>query len=188
MFGISIDDDPDRPVGTKPLRRAVAMHWNWTTEYTNADIASALGVRERTVRNYLSEPPSDEVQQAMNSVEAEVRMVAVAELKDQLQRAGHKSRTAEAPVKVWPDDGHLNVVDVTDDRGEIKDRYPLPDAFEMGKDGEARYYARSEVREILDQLVGITGAAEPDKQEIEHSGEVDGFNFTISPAAPSDDE
>jgi len=172
MFGISIEDSPDRPVGKKSLRRAVAIHWNWTTEYTNAEIADALGVRERTVRNYLAEPPSEEVQSVMENVEAEVRMVAVSELRDQLKRAGHKSRTAEAPVKVWPEDGRLNVVDVTDESGTIMDRYPLPDGFELGVDQEGRYYARQEVRDILEQLVDITGAAEPDKQEVEHSGTI----------------
>jgi len=188
MNSIDIDNEPDGPIATPAVRRAKAIHWNWTTDYSKQKIATALGVTPTTVSRYLHEGPTDDVKTVMDNVEAEVRMIAVAELKDQLQRAGHKSRTAEAPVKVWPDDGHLNVVDITDEMGEIKDRYPLPDAFEMGKDGEARYYARAEVREILDQLVEITGAAEPDKQEIEHSGEVDGFNFTISPAAPSDDE
>lgn len=173
MFGISIDDNPDGPVGTTATRRAVAIHWNWTTEYTTEEIASALGVTTRTVKNYLSEGPSDAVKTAMDNVEAEVRMVAVAELKDQLQRAGHRSRTAEAPVKVWPDDGHLNVVDVTNDMGQIMKRYPLPDGFTMGADDEARFYARQEVRDILDQLVEITGAAEPEKQKIEHSGGMD---------------
>jgi len=190
MHGISIDDNPDRPVGTKALRRAIAIHWNWTTEYTTEEIGSALGVRPQTVREYLAEPPSDDVQAVMNNVEAEVRLAAVAELKAQLKQAGHRSRTAETPVKVWTDDdGNLRVNDKRNpETGELTGKYPVPADMELGADDEARFYARKEVREILAQLVDITGAAEPDKQEIEHSGEVDGFNFTINPTAPSDAE
>lgn len=189
MHGISIDDDPDRPVGTKALRRAVAIHWNWTTEYTTAEIGSALGVRPQTVREYLSEPPSDDVKAVMDNVEAEVRMVAVAELKDQLQRAGDRSKSAEKPVEIYENDtGEVVVQNIEDEAGNVVKKIPKVQDIQMLPDEESRFYARKEVREIIDQLTQLVGAAEPEKQEIEHSGEVDGFNFTISPAAPSDDE
>jgi len=174
MYGISIDDDPDAPVGTPAVRRTKAIHWSWTTEYTHEQIASALGVTRRTVENYLADGPTDDVKEKMDHVEGEVRMIAVAELKSQLQAAGHRSRSAENPVKVWPEDGSLHVVDVRDpETGRVEDKYPLPEGFEIDADKEARFYARQEVREILDQLVDLVGAAEPDKQEIEHSGQVD---------------
>lgn len=171
MYGISLDDEPDRPVGTAAVRRSNAIHWNWTTDATEDEIGDALGVSARTVRRYLNEGPTDAVREQMEGVEAEVRMVAVAELRDQLRRAGHRSRTAETPVKVWPEDGDLHVVDVVDEEsGKIKDKYPLPEGFEVGADEQTRYYAREEVREILDQLVSLTGAGEPEEVSVDHSG------------------
>ena len=173
MFGISIDDEPSNPVGTPEVRQTVAIHWNWTTEYTQEEMASALGVTRQTVQRYLSEGPTEAVREQMHGVEKEVRMVAVAELKEQLQAAGQRSRSAEKPVKVWPEDGQLHVVDKVDEQsGKIVDKYALPESFELGKDGKTRYFAREEVREILEQLVDITGAAEPERQEIEHKGDV----------------
>jgi predicted transcriptional regulator len=171
MHGISIDDDPDRPIGTKPLRRAVAIHWKWTTEYTIEEIANALGVRERTIKNYLSEPPSDDVKAVMNDVEAEVRMVAVAELKDQLQRAGDRSKTAEKPVEIYENDsGDVVVKNIEDDAGNVVKKIPKVQDIRMLPDEESRFYARKEVREIIDQLVDLVGAGEPEEVEVEHSG------------------
>lgn len=173
MFGIDIEDSPENPVGTPDLRRTIAIHWNWTTQYTNTEIADALGVRPETVSRYLSDGPTEGVKQQMENVEAEVRMVAVAELKQQLKEAGHEARTAEQPIKVWPEDGTLNVVDVTDDdTGQVVDRYPLPESYEIGADQQARFYRREEVRDILEQLTDLTGAAEPEQTEVEHSGSV----------------
>lgn len=172
MFGISIDDSPDAPVGSPATRRAVAIHWNWTTEYTPAEIADALGVTERTVEKYLASGPNQEVREQMTRVEKEVRLVAVAELRDQLQRAGSRSRTAEKPVKVWQDrDGHVRVRDVRDEEtGELVTRKPIPHDIELGPDEQARYYAREEVRDILEQLVDITGVGEPDELDVGGEG------------------
>lgn len=172
MFGISIDDNPDSPVGTPSTRRAVAIHWNWTTDHTTEEIADALGVRPQTVRKYISEGPTDGVQRQMDDVEAEVRLVAVAELRDQLQRAGSRSRTAEKPVKVWTDEnGDLEVKDKQDpETGEVTGKYPVPDDIELGADNTARYFRREEVREILRQLTELTGAAEPEQHEVTGSG------------------
>jgi len=168
MFGIDINNSPDAPVGTPATRRTVAIHWSWTTEYSNEQIADALGVQVRTVESYLQDGPTEAVQDKMDDVESEVRMVAIAELKEQLRAAGHRSRTAEQPVKVWTsDDGHLQVNDKRDDMtGEITGKYPVPNDIELGVDGEARFYARKEVRDIIEQLTDLTGAAEPDEVNV----------------------
>lgn len=151
------------------MRRAISIHWEWTTEYSREEIATALGVRKSTVDRYLRDGPTDEVKELMNDVESEVRMVAVAELKDQLKRAGSRSRTSEKPVKVWTDaDGDLHVRDVFDEDGELVKKVPVPSDIEIGANEEARFYARQEVREIIDQLTDLTGAGEP--TQLEHTG------------------
>jgi predicted transcriptional regulator len=168
MYGITLDDSPDRPIGTPAVRRTKAIHWNWTTDATHAEIADALGVTPETIRNYLNDGPTDAVREQMERVESEVRTIAVEELKSQLQAAGHRAKTAEQPVKVWTDGaGNLCVKDKRDpETGELLDKYPVPDDIELGIDEEARYYARAEVREILEQLVELTGAAEPQEHEV----------------------
>lgn len=171
MYGVSIDDRPDSPVGSPATRRTIAIHWEWTTEYSREEMAKALGVKKSTVDRYIREGPTEDVQRMMDGVESEVRMVAVAELKDQLKRAGDRSRTAEKPVKVWTDDdGTLQVNDNHDeDTGELTGRYPVPDDMEMGPDHTARFFRREEVREILQQLTELVGAAEPEQHEVEVS-------------------
>ncbi len=189
MNGVSIDDDPDSPVGSKAFRRAIAIKWRWTTEYTIEEIASALGVRPRTVRSYLEEEPNEEVRQAMKVNEGLIRDIAVSELKEQLRAAGHRARTAETPVKVWTDDnGDLRVRDVRDDEtGEVVKRVPIPNDIELGVDAEARYYARAEVRDILDQLTDLVGAKEPEQVEV--MGEGGGpLNVTVERKPYEDDE
>lgn len=178
MFGISIDNDPNAPVGTPATRRAVAIHWNWTTDYTTEQIARALGVRPKTVRRYLSEGPSDKVREMMDGVESEVRMVAVAELRYQLKQAGNKSRTAEKPVKIYENEnGEVEVVDIELEDGGIK-KIPKVQDIRFMPDEEARYYGRQEARQILDQLIDITGAGEP--EQVEHTGDVPIF-YTEAP-------
>lgn len=175
MHGFSIDQRPDAPVGTPDTRRTVAIHWHWTTEYSTEEIGKALGVSERTVEKYLESTPAEEVRKQLEDIEAEVRYVAVKELKEQLRAAGHRSKTAESPAKVWEDsEGNLRVKDVTDDDGELVKRVPIPADIELMPDEEARYYARAEVRDILDQLTELLGIAEPEQVEVdaEHSGEV----------------
>lgn len=85
----------------------------------------------------------------------------------------YESRSAEKPVKVWTDDdATLNVREVVDeDTGEVVKRIPMPVDLEMGPDDEARFYARKEIREALDMLIDLVGAAEP--EQVELSGEVD---------------
>lgn len=187
MFGVELSDSHDRPVGTTATRRACAIHWNWTTEATEAEMADALGVTARTIRNYLNEGPTDAVREQMDGVEAEVRMIAVAELREQLRAAGDRARSAEKPVKVWTDaNGNLNVKDKREpETGELLDKYAVPHGMELGANEEARYYARDEVRQILDQLTAITGAAEPDEVAVEHSG---GVNVTVENTVVETDE
>lgn len=172
MYGVSIDDRPDSPIGTPATRRTIAIHWEWTTQYTREEMAQALGVRKSTVDRYIRGGPTDDVQSQMDDVEAEVRLVAVAELKDQLKRAGDHSRSAEKPVEVWTDDdGHLRVNDKTDDEtGELTGKYPVPEDMEMGPDHTARFFRREEVREILQQLTELVGAAEPEQHEVTGEG------------------
>lgn len=181
MYGVSIDDEPDAPVGTPATRRTVAIHWEWTTEYSRERMATALGVTPQTIRKYLDEGPNEEVREQMAGVEQEVRLVAVRELREQLKAAGHRSRTAEAPAKVWQEDGDIKVYNQTDDMGETVKRIPVPEGYDLMPDEEARYYARSEVRDILDQLTDLVGAGEPETVEVEHSG------IVINTEAPEDD-
>jgi len=178
VWGYSLDDSPDAPVGTTETRRAQAIHWNWTTEARKSEIADALGVSSETIRRYLNDGPTDAVREQMEGIEAEVRMIAVAELREQLQAAGDRSRSAEKPVKVWTDaNGNLTVLDKRHpETGKVLDKYAVPAGMELGADDEARYYARDEVRQILDQLVALTGAGEPDEVAVEHSG---GVNVTV---------
>lgn len=172
MQGISIDDRPDAPVGTPAFRRTVAIHWEWTTQYSCEEIAKALGVTERTIRGYISDGPTDEVRDKMDGVESEVRMIAVAELKEQLKAAGHRSRTAEKPVKVWPEDGDIQVSDIRpSEDAPVVERIPIPDDYDLMPNEEVRYYARDEVRDILEQLTDLVGAGEP--KQIEHSGSIE---------------
>lgn len=168
MYGVDITDRPDAPVATPAFRRTVAIHWEWTTDYSREKMAKALGVTPQTIRAYLNDGPNEQVKETISDLEAEVRTVAVMELKEQLQSAGHRAKTAEAPVKVWTDDsGDLRVKDIRDDEtGELMKRIPIPDDLELGPDQEARYYARSEVREIIEQLTDLVGAGEPDEHEV----------------------
>jgi len=172
MYGVSIDDQPDAPVGSPAMRRSVAIHWEWTTEYSREEIASALGVTKPTVGRYIRDGPTDAVREQMDGLEAEVRMIAVAELKEQLRAAGHRSRTAEKPVKVYKNnDGEIGVRDVRDDdTDELVTKQPVPQDIELLPDEEARYYSRIEARDIIDQLTDLTGAGEPDQVEVAGKG------------------
>lgn len=174
MYGISLDDRPDNPVGTPEVRRTKAIHWNWTTDATQQEIADALGVSVSTIQRYLNDGPTEDVRTVMENVEAEVRMIAVAELRDQLKAAGSRSKTAEKPVKVYENDsGELEVIDIELEGGGEK-KIPKVQDIQLLPDEEARYYARDEVRDIINQLTTLVGAGEPDKKEIEHSGRIDG--------------
>lgn len=166
-------DNPKRAKGTKAWRVNQAIHRHFTTTDSYEEIADDLGVSPETIKGYISEPPAQEVRQVLETQQVQVRMAAFSELKRQLREAGQRSRTAEKPVKVWTDDdGHLVVRDVRDgEKGQIVKKYPLPETFEMGPDHETRFYAREEAREILEQLVDLVGAGEP--EQIEFSGEVE---------------
>ena len=168
MYNIDITDSPDAPVATPGIRRTMAIHWHWTTEYTNEQIADALGVTPQTIRAYLKAGPNEEVKEQVANLEAEVRTTAVMELKQQLKAAGHRSRTADKPVEIWQnDDGDLFVQEKRDeDSGELIDRYPIPDGYDLLPDEQARFYAREEVRNILEQLTDLVGAAEPNEHEV----------------------
>lgn len=167
MYGIDIDNDADSPVATPSFRRTVAIHWEWTTNYSREEMASALGVTPQTIRAYLNDGPNEEVKEVISDLESEVRTVAVMELKQQLKAAGQRSRSAEKPVKVWQDEsGNLRVRDVRDEDGQLVKKVPLPDDVELGADEEARYYARAEVRDIIEQLTDLVGAGEPDEHNV----------------------
>jgi len=78
--------------------------------------------------------------------------------------------------------------DVRDEEtGEVVKRVPIPNDIELGVDAEARYYARAEVRDILDQLTDLVGAKEPEQVEV--MGEGGGpLNVTVERKAYEDDE
>lgn len=173
--------DGDRePVGTKQWRVTCAIHDHFLTDKDWSEIAEPLGVSERTARSYVHEPPGEEVREILSDQAATVRIASVEELKEQLREAGERKRTAEKPIEVWEEDGYLHVADQRDpETGELVDRYPIPADYELGADEEIRYYARTEIREIIELLTDITGASEPDTIRlegdvgVEHSGEVE---------------
>ena len=167
---------PDGPIGSREVRVQKALYWHWTKDMTQEEIGDKLGVSARKVREYISEAPtSPAVQDAVESLEIEVRYIAAEKLKAQLKAAGQRAASAEKPVKVWRDEsGDLYVKDKRDpETDELTGRYPIPAGFEMGADEQGRFYGRSEVREILDLLTDIVGAKAADRQEIELSGAVE---------------
>lgn len=166
---------PDGPIGTRKMRVQKALYWYWTRDLTQEEIGEKLGVSARKVREYISEAPtSPAIQERVDDLEVQVRYAAAEKLRDQLKTAGVRAETAEKPVKVWTDSsGQLNVKDEHNDVGELTGRYIIPDTFELGPDEQARFYGRSEVREILDLLTDIVGAKAAERQEIEHSGNID---------------
>lgn len=166
-----IDDLPESPVGSREIRQAYAIQWWWSTDMSNEEIGDRLGVRPTTVKDYVHEGPGREVKQMMAAKEKQVRLVAVQELQEQLREVGTKSKTAETAVKIWADDdGNVMVKDVRDEEGDVVKRYPVPQDVEIGDDEQARFYRRSEAREILDMLLDITGGWDP--VEVELDGEV----------------
>lgn len=167
MYGVSIDDRPDAPVGSPQTRRTIAIHWHWTTEYTQAQMGRALGVTEATIRRYIREGPTDAVQEQMDGIESEVRLIAIGELKQQLKAAGSRSKTAEKPVEIYETaSGDVEIKHITDDRGVVVKKIPEIQDIQLLPDEEARYYARAEVREILDQLVDLVGAGAAEEHDV----------------------
>lgn len=166
------DDEPKRAKGKKQWRVNRAIHLDLTTQMTKAEIGDELGVSERTARRYCKSPPAQEVQETLQEQATRVRMAAFSELRRQLRAAGERSRSAEKPVKVWRDDAdELAVRDVEDDEGNLLKKVPVPADLVMGPDEEARFYARKEARDILEQLVDLVGAGEPERVEL--SGDVE---------------
>lgn len=171
MYGVSIDDRPDSPVGSPDVRRTIAIHWEWTSEHTREEMATALGVQKSTIDRYVRDGPTNGVKEQLADVETEVRLIAVQELRQQLKEAGHHSKTAESPSEVWQDEnGDVRVRTVTDDEGEVVEKVPVPDNIELLPDQEARYYARAEVRDIIDQLTDLLGVGEPEQVEVTGEG------------------
>lgn len=163
---------PEGPIGTRKMRVQKALYWYWTKDLNQDEIGDKLGVSARKVREYISEAPtSPAVQDAVDDLEIQVRYAAAEKLRDQLKEAGSRAESAEKPVKVWTDsNGQLNVKDERNDAGELTGRYVVPESFEMGADEQARFYGRSEVREILDLLTDIVGAKAAERHKHEHTG------------------
>ena len=189
-----MSEEADRkPVGTKQWRVTRAIHDHFLTSKSWEEIADPLGVSVRTAKSYVNEPPAEEVREILSDQAKTVRIAAVEELKEQLRAAGERSRSAEKPVEVWEEDGHLHVADQRNERGELVDRYAIPADYELAPDEERRYYARTEVREILELLADLTGASEPDRVRLEgnvgvdHSGRVDhSLSIGFEPTALED--
>lgn len=163
------------PVGSKEVRIAKAVHWDYTTKMTRQEIAEKLGVEKSTVDYYISQGSQDsDVQRMMDNEAKRVRLTAVRELKRQLIEASSRSQTAEKPVKVWQDsDGNMRVRSVRTDNGELVDREPVPADVEMLPDEQARYMSRKEARDILDQLADFTGAKEPKEISVDQDVSLD---------------
>lgn len=157
------------PKGTKNWRVQQAIHRFYTSGETRHEIAEDLDVHPGTVTNYINSGPDQEVvNEMMRKARDETRVIAVNELKRQLMEAGERSRSAKKPIKVWQDEhGNVNVRDVRNDSGQLVDREPVPFDVEILPDEDARYISRREVREILDRLVKLTGAQEPEQHQIQ---------------------
>lgn len=164
---------PNGPIGSRKMRVQKALYWYWTKDFTQEEIGDKLGVSARKVREYISEAPtSPAVQEAVDDLEIQVRYAAAEKLREQLKEAGVRAESAEKPVKVWTDNnGELNVKDERNDAGELTGRYVVPETFELGPDEQARFYGRSEIREILDLLTDIVGAKAAERHKHEHTGE-----------------
>lgn len=202
MFVIVADDNDgseasDRdPVGTKTYRVRTAIHRHFLTDDTDEEIAEDLGVSTRTIQKYVHSPPAEEARELLQDQAVTTRIAAWEELKRQLREAGERSRTAEKPIKIWPDDGEVRFTDVRNEAGEILERIPIPEGFEMGADEEARFYGRHEAREIIELMADLTGAGEPETIRlegdlgVEHSGEVEAslsIGFEPTPREEVDD-
>lgn len=181
---------PSGPIGKRKHRVRKALYWHWTQDMSQEEIGEKLNVSRSTVADYIAEAPqSPAVQEQLEDLEAQVRYSAAEKLRDQLKEAGRRAESAEKPVKVWQDgNGNLCVKTKRNDAGNVVDLYPVPVDIEMGPDEQARYYGRSEVREILDLLTDIVGAKAAERHKLEHSGEVNGeFSVTINNEHVSDE-
>lgn len=169
------------PVGTRAHRVTRAIHLHYTTALTQEEIADKLGVGERRVREYLSSEPAKEVEQLVAEQQAQVRIAAFEEYRQQLRKLGSRKRSAEKPCKVWADEnGEVDTYEVTDDDGTRIDLKPVPQGIEMGPDHTERYYVRSEMREIMRDMRTLVGADAPATLRHEHAGEGGGpVNVTI---------
>lgn len=176
------------PIGTRDQRVTRAIHLKYTTDLSTDEIGEKLGVSGSKVRKYLNEPPAQEVEEFLSEKQAEVREMAVAEYTKQLREADKAAREAEEPTEVWRDeDGEVQTVEVRDGHGNLLERNAVPQSYEMDADTTEQYFRREEKREILESMRLLVGADAPDKSEIEHSGEVDGFNFTINASNDNND-
>lgn len=155
----------------KAMRETKAIHWYFCRDMTEEEIADELGVTEQTVSKYLNSEPSQEAQKMIDWKASQVRVMAVEELQDQLQAAGERSKTAEKPVKIYANEnGEVEVKDITDDEGNIVKKVPKTQDIDLLPDEEARYYAREEARDIIDQMCELVGAKEPQEVEVSGSG------------------
>ena len=144
-----------------------AIHMSIMKGMSNREIAEELGVTEDTVSRYVNDTPSESVQHVMEQVQKETRSLAVEELKQQLYEAGSRARSAKKPMKVWQDsDGTVYVNEIVNGEGQVVDREPIPADIKMLPDEEVRFYSRKEIRDILDKLIKLTGAAEPEQHEV----------------------
>lgn len=171
-----MSNKPKRAKGTLQWRVNRAIHLWFTTDMTQSEIGDELGVSRETVNDYIHSPPAEEVRGQLQDQAVQVRMAAFEELRRHMRVAGSRSRTAEKPVKVWTDDGgELRVEEIRDDEGRVIKHIPVPADMVMGPDEEARFYARKEVREALDMLIDLVGAAEPEQVEVEHGVDEEGL-------------
>lgn len=151
----------------KARRVQRAIHLHWMSDMSREEIADELDVSYRTVNRYLDEgPTAEEVNQVVQKAKRDTRMMAIRELKQQLLEVSSRKQSAKRPVKIYQQNGQIQTRDVRDDTGQTIDMEAVPVDVKMLPDEEVRYVSRKEIRSILDDLISLTGASEPQQHEV----------------------
>lgn len=172
--------------GTREWRQTQAIHLHFTTNLTNREIADRLDVHETTISGYLNDDYADQVTEMVERQRSQVMMESLRVLKeqlrdlhDQMDEVQVEKEDADMEVKVYRDDEGNVVYDTYTDENGVEQMFKVPQRYEVQPDDQARYFRRSEwreisrdIREVLEEMRGLLGVDEADKIEIEHSGSV----------------
>lgn len=165
---------------TSHLYRArKAIEYRFVRGWSNKEIAEELDVAETTVSEYVNDPP-EELQEPLEHLKEDLVLATTSRLREQLQQAEQRARTAEKPQKVFAtdDDGNLIADEIPLEDGGTT-WVPRVDGMELGPNHSVRAAARQEERQIIEMLWNLAGVEEPDK--IEHSGGIEGSLFELPP-------